>query len=278
MRRRLFWQVAILDLRSAEDQGTDLTLVDRAFDTQLPLNINDSDISPESRELPRPRIGPTDMTFSLIRYEICSLARRLHTASSAMANGCPNDASRTLEERETMLAETYHRVEHTYLKDTTIEDNPIYWVAANIARVIVAKMTLVIYQPLLFPGPSSEALPADTRDRLFRAAIDVLEYNHLLNTDPRSQPWRWLFKTYTQWHAVAYVLLEISPPTLECQRREGVDRPQFRLLDPQASRDREDGRSHSRVAAVQEAVPESQEASGVGDCASAIRPRRGAEA
>ncbi len=210
MRRRLFWQVAILDLRSAEDQGTDLTLVDRMFDTQLPLNINDSDISPDSKELPKPRVGPTDMTFSLIRYEICSLARRLHTASSAMANVCPNDASQSLEEREAMLAETYHRVEHTYLKGTTIEDNPIYWVAATIARVIVAKITLVIYQPLLFPGPSNGSLPTATRDRLFRAAIDIFEYNHLLNTDPRSEPWRWLFKTYTQWHAVAYVLLEVS--------------------------------------------------------------------
>ncbi|KAH8894204.1 hypothetical protein GQ53DRAFT_780281 [Thozetella sp. PMI_491] len=210
MRRRVFWQMCMLDLRSAEDQGSDLNVIDRTFDTQLPLNINDVDISPESTEMPEPRVGPTDMTFALIRYEICSLARRLHAASSAMANVCPSEEARSMEEREAMLAETYNRVEHTYLKDANTGENPIYWVAANIARVIMAKMTLVIYQPLLFPGPSQDVLGPITRERLFRAAIEIFEYNHLLNTDARSKPWRWLFRTYTKWQAVAYVLSEVA--------------------------------------------------------------------
>ncbi|KAK3936404.1 fungal-specific transcription factor domain-containing protein [Diplogelasinospora grovesii] len=210
MRRRVFWGLCILDLRSAEDQGTDLTIVDRTFDTQLPLNINDSDISPESTELPQPREGTTDMTFSLIRYEIAGVGRRLHTISSAMAPVCPSDAASSLAEREAMLLDAYRRVETKYLKDSSCEGNPMYWVAANIARVIVAKMTLVIYQPHLFPGPGNDCLSSEIRERLFHAAIDIFEYNYLLNTDPRCKQWRWLFQTYTQWHAVAYVLVEVA--------------------------------------------------------------------
>ncbi|KAK3341886.1 fungal-specific transcription factor domain-containing protein [Lasiosphaeria hispida] len=218
MRRRLFWGVCVLDLRSAEDQGSELTIVDGTFDTQQPLNINDSDISPDTMELPIPREGPTDMTFSIIRYEICALSRRLHSVSSAMTRLCPGDSISTLEEREALLTDVHKRVESKYLKDGT-DSNPMYWTAANIARLIVAKMTLVIYQPVLFPGPGNECLSPEKRSRLFDAAIEIFEYSHLLNTDSRAKPWRWLFQTYTQWHAVAYVLIEVAhrpwSPTVE---------------------------------------------------------------
>lgn len=209
MRRRLFWALCILDLRSAEDQGTDLTIVERTFDTELPLNINDSDISEETKVLPPSRQGASDMTFSLIRYEICAQARSLYVVSNATPGQCPRDAASSLEEHERIVRNIYEGVEEKYFKDQPTSCNPMLWTAANIARVITAKMTLVIYQPMLFPGPNGEVLSEDIRDRIFTAATEIFEYNHQLNSDPRSRPWKWLFQTYTQWHAVAYVLMEV---------------------------------------------------------------------
>lgn len=208
MRRRLFWALCVLDLRSAEDQGTELTIMDKTFDTQFPANINDYDISPDSTELPQSREGTTDMTFSLIRYEICSLARRIYNVSSTITGNCPRDCVSTINEREAALKEAYERVETKYLGNN--QENPMYWVAANIARVICAKMTLVIYQPILFSGPNNKELSDDARIRIFNAATEIFEYNYQLNSDPRSKQWRWLFHTYTQWHAVAYVLMEVA--------------------------------------------------------------------
>ena len=207
MRRRLFWAVCVLDLRSAEDQGTDLTIVAGTFDTQIPLNINDSDISQESTSLPEPREGTTDMAFSLIRYEICALSRRLHTASSSMTPAYPGDAGKSLEEREALLTEVSERVQQRLLKDGS---NAMFWVASNLTRVIVAKMTLIIYQPVLFPGPGHDVLSEDVRTRLLNAALDVFEYSHILNTDPRCKQWHWLFQTWSHWHALAYTLIEVS--------------------------------------------------------------------
>jgi hypothetical protein len=207
MRRRLFWAVCVLDLRSAEDQGTELTIVNRTFDTQLPLNINDSDISPESERLPESREGVTDMAFSLLRYEICALARRLHTASSDMAVTCPPDSAKSLEEREALLTELHRRVEERLLKDSS---SPMSWVTSIFCRVIVAKMRLVIYQPVLFPGPGNEYLSEDARARIFNASLDIFEYSHILNTDPRCKQWCWLFQTWNHWHALAYTLIEAS--------------------------------------------------------------------
>jgi len=213
IRRRCFWAVCVLDLRSAEDQGTDLTIMDGFFDTQAPLNINDTDISPESTELPKPRDGPADMSFSLIRYEICSVARRIHMASLPLvANVCSRDAATTLEEREEMLIEVHKRVEEKYLKSPDCDNNPMYWTAANIARLIVAKMTLIIYQSYLFPVSDSltNNLTEEKRTSLFNRATEIFEHSYILNTDPRAKQWRWLFQTYTQLHAVAYVLIEVA--------------------------------------------------------------------
>lgn len=209
MRRRLFWGVCVLDLRSSEDQGTDLLIMDQTFDTKAPLNINDTDISPESTELPKARDGPTDMTFSLIRYDICHLGRRMHMASSDILGMGDRDTVATIEEREALLSDVHKRVETQYLKDGACDKNPMYWTAANISRLIVAKMRLIIYQSVLFPGPENEVLSEDKRDRLFNAATEVYEYSYLLNTDPRCKQWRWLFQTYTQLHAAAYGLIEM---------------------------------------------------------------------
>ncbi|KAI3324571.1 hypothetical protein HD806DRAFT_49158 [Xylariaceae sp. AK1471] len=207
MRRRLWWAICVLDLRSAEDQGSELTVVERSFDTQFPLNVNDGDISPEMTEFPPERIGSTDMTFCLIRYEICALSRTVHTAASGISP-CPKESRTTLEEHEEKLLEMYEHIDQKYLKPCPAKETDLLnWVSATIARLIMSKMSLVIYQPLM-PSTGSE-LASDVRDRLFMSSIEVVEYNRVLNAEPKIRRWRWLFQTYNQWHAVAYLLLEV---------------------------------------------------------------------
>ncbi|OTB02666.1 hypothetical protein M426DRAFT_61704, partial [Hypoxylon sp. CI-4A] len=206
MRRRLWWAICILDLRSAEDQGTELTIAERTFDTQFPLNVNDVDITPEMTEFPEEKIGPTDMTFCLIRYEICTLSRKIHSATNGMAP-CRNRS--TEQERDEMLLECYERIERKYLKSCGDKDmDVLHWVAAMIARLIMAKMSLMIYQPMLLHSTGQE-LNKDVRHRLFMASLEVVEYTKVLNSEPKCRQWRWLFQTYAQWHAVAYLLLEV---------------------------------------------------------------------
>ncbi|KID98065.1 fungal specific transcription factor domain-containing protein, partial [Metarhizium majus ARSEF 297] len=207
IRRRIWWAILVLDLRSAEELGTDMTISERSYDTLKPSNINDSDISPGSTEFPVPREGRSDCAVSIVRCEICGLSRRLVAAASAMSSLCPGVDQSSIAERERMLIEVYQRVEHKFLQHVLDETDPLYWVAAMIARVIVAKMCLVIYHPMLFPGSEYE-LTDEIRQRIYVAAIEVIEYGHKLNTDPRCKQYRWLFKTYTNWHAIAYTLIE----------------------------------------------------------------------
>jgi hypothetical protein len=44
IRRRLWWQICILDVRTAEDNDIDPLICEHHFDTQFPANINDTDL------------------------------------------------------------------------------------------------------------------------------------------------------------------------------------------------------------------------------------------
>ena len=208
MRRRLWWVLCLLDVRSAEEQGTELIIAEKSHDTRLPLNVNDSDLDPDMTDFPEERQGATDMSFSLIRYEICTFATTMHIAAASVTSSRDLDM-RSAEEKEQMLKEVYDRVEQRYLGGSTSKDtNLLHWVASLIARLIMAKLGLFIYQPI-FMGRGRQDLSQDVRDRLFMSCIEVMEYNKILNGEPKCRQWRWLFQTYTQWHAVAYLLIEI---------------------------------------------------------------------
>jgi hypothetical protein len=44
MRRRLWWHICLLDMRSSEDHASDPQVYEAFYDTRLQLNINDDDI------------------------------------------------------------------------------------------------------------------------------------------------------------------------------------------------------------------------------------------
>lgn len=57
------------------------------------------------------------------------------------------------------------------------------------------------------PLQDAGAMSEETRERLFLVAVEVIELNYKLRTDPRTRPWLWLFSSYTQWHAFSLVLV-----------------------------------------------------------------------
>jgi hypothetical protein len=212
MRRRLWWQLCILDVRASEDHGFELSIRDQSFDTEFPLSINDTQIQPDATETPVPGPGVSDMTHCLIRIEICYLTRRLFYASPGNSALPVKSEPLSFEAREMMVRETADHMEKQYLQHCE-SAGPVFWSAATVARLILAKTSLLIYQPLTHPARPNN-LPQSTRDRLFIASIELMEYARTLQADPTAKRFNWLFKTYTQWHGIAYILTELAvrPP------------------------------------------------------------------
>ncbi|KAL8382200.1 hypothetical protein RB595_006131 [Gaeumannomyces hyphopodioides] len=214
MRRRLFWYLLSMDFRAAEDQGTDLVIIDRSFDTQIPLNINDADFGPDSAELPPPRQGETEMTFLLMLYNIQVYLRRILNMTSAAGAACSVDVNSPFEKREQLLEDIIKTVDRVCPPPAGMaKANPMTFLAATVGRVIHAKMTIIVYQNGLLGacyGNLTGELTEERQERLYTAAIEVFEHGNLLALDPRVKQWSWMLRVFMQWQAAAYLLLRMS--------------------------------------------------------------------
>lgn len=206
MRRRLWWHICLMDVRSSEDHGTDPLIHENMYDVRLPLNVNDDDLHPDMTESPKEKEGCTDLTFCLIRCEITSALRRVNYA-------CPSNrfrlgtAAPSLERCERMIQILSTRVEERYIKHCDM-NIPIQWTSATVGRLILAKLWLVVHHPMTRRDRTTNLSQA-TRESLFHTAIEVLEFGRLLEADPKTAKWGWLFRTNMQWHGVAFVLSEV---------------------------------------------------------------------
>lgn len=136
--------------------------------------------------MPEPHIGVSEQTFCLIRYEICHVGRRLSYTPPG-EGPCKRAArSRSLSDKEAIVKELLDRLEAKYLVHCH-NAGPLYWVAATVARLIVAKMGLMIYSPHL-----KEGLPQSVKDHLFISAIEIMEYSQLLETEVSTKKWGWV--------------------------------------------------------------------------------------
>ncbi|KAM0497066.1 hypothetical protein ACHAP8_006958 [Fusarium lateritium] len=201
-RRRIWWMVIVIDIRASEDQGTEFTINKDSFDTKMPLNINDSDLSPDTRHVPVEREGATDMSLAIAMCELAHVSMQL-MPSSLQSSG-PN-----LDEQAQLLDQYRKKLENGYFRYSIEPDDIINWVGIVVTRLVLSKLTLLVHLPSLFSSPSDH-FSDEVRDRLLIAAIEIAEHNHSLNAEARCRQWRWIYQTYTHWYAIVWLLIEIS--------------------------------------------------------------------
>jgi hypothetical protein len=213
MRRRLWWSICVLDSRACEDSGHDATLPHSDADTLIPLNINDSDITVHMKKAPQSRVGLTEMSFSLFRFEATALFRRLQYASTTSLGQIDEDQDLAVKMKR--ISETQQRLQKLYLDYCDLSD-PFSWYLFTIAQIVFTKMHLVVHHPSLRRAGYTE-LPQATQDYLFTSSVIILEYWLALNTEKKTQKWKWLCETYIQWYALAFLLSAL------CVRLEGEE-------------------------------------------------------
>lgn len=218
IRRRLWWHICLLDIRSSEYHGCEPIVHGSMFDTRMPLNINDSDLTPDMTVPPAEREETTEMTLCLIRCEVMRIVWKTGYVPPGMRRPGQPAEGLSLPERASLVKDLQQRLEERYLKhcDTS---NPFFHVCVTVARLIIARNWLVVYYPLRQKDDGT-TLPSPIRDQLFTTSIKVLELSYELLTSPALTQWTWHSKTHVQWHAVAFVLSEICsrPPSPDCDR------------------------------------------------------------
>ncbi|CAG8001618.1 unnamed protein product [Penicillium salamii] len=235
MRRRLWWYIYLLDVRSSDSQATSPQIREGDYDTLLPLNINDDDLSPDMAETPLERTGFTEMTLTLVRCEILKLHRKLMQSNNVVNNEGHNALFQT---RLQAIEETRIALDERYLQYCDL-DIAIHWVTATIGRVALARSWLVSHFSLMTVKGFQRGLIPGKCDLLIFTAIEVLEFVYLLESHENTTKWSWLFQGYVQWQAFAFVLSELCVrPTSSLSERAwaAVDRVYERWHSPMGNR------------------------------------------
>ncbi|KAH7357961.1 hypothetical protein B0T11DRAFT_98219 [Plectosphaerella cucumerina] len=200
MRRRLWWQLLDLDARISEDNGRSPLIAETRFDTQMPLNVHDTDLDRKMQELPDSRTGITNVTISLIRFEVTNLLRRVLL-------GLEDDKQTFKNSGESWVEQAQQWIEKTYLTDLDTSQ-PFAYIVATYARLIVSKMWLVIYAPSTKRHEATE-INSDISAKLFMSSVEAIEEGNRLHGDPHVGPYAWYLERDVQWHSMIVLLSEL---------------------------------------------------------------------
>ncbi|RFU33826.1 hypothetical protein B7463_g2507, partial [Scytalidium lignicola] len=200
MRRRLWWEIFVLDMRASEDRGSELMILDGSFNTIIPNNLDDEDFGLESLTLPPSRSGITEMAFCLICMDVSDTVLKISFIP-------PFKERRvlTFTQKEELVKECTKRIDSNYLKGAN-PSTPFGWMACTIGQLLILKMWLVVQYPLQCVYSTSQHF---ARGQSLRTAIAYLNMYELLEETESATRFLWLFETYVPWHALAVALAEL---------------------------------------------------------------------
>ncbi|KAK7531546.1 fungal-specific transcription factor domain-containing protein, partial [Phyllosticta citribraziliensis] len=209
MRRRLWWQLVVLDIRACEDRGSFPLISLELCSTKVPLNINDEDIEPNTRSPPAEREGYTEMTFSKLCQEASAVAPKFFSPIPANIDD--------EHKRDHWQHQIQEEVEH--FKDKMQEmflnyckpEVPIQYVVIKVVQIILTEFWLLVHYPIQTRRFAFKSKA--TKKEVLEAAVAHLEIDYEVVMHPLSTKFSWYFDTYVEWHPIAVALAELCVQT-----------------------------------------------------------------
>ncbi|OHE93724.1 fungal specific transcription factor domain-containing protein [Colletotrichum orchidophilum] len=239
MRRRLWWMIVVLDIRAAEDRGTDAAIPRQSYSTRLPFNLDDDDFGPATTNPLEDRTGPTEMTFCLCTSMSSGIFGNLRPRHPQLALDNDGTPESTTSEEEIMAhAQRLEALFGTAPPKTPAADGdgddgdgdqdtrhlPASHAAVTV-RIIILKLWLSAQYPFTPRASTATAKPRVARETMLRTAVNTIELVEYSSATYRER-FGWWIDSYVQWHPLAVALAELCVQT----RGELVERA-WRVVD-----------------------------------------------
>ncbi|KAI1760454.1 hypothetical protein GGR53DRAFT_470307 [Hypoxylon sp. FL1150] len=199
--RRLIWhQLCFLDIRTCEAQGPKPAIRRDDYDTKLPLNCNEDDLT-RAIVPPEPSDSWTTNTLALIRFEVNEMMRiiwldrrKLTTHKTTLTNVLTK-----IENFRRRMSEKYD-----HLLDVT---QPIQ----RYAKCVMYLLTYRLHVMILHPYHSNAAIPMPPRLNalLVTSGIMIVELAIQLETNRNFQSWVWYLGAYFQYQIALLLATEV---------------------------------------------------------------------
>lgn len=203
LRRRLWWELTLLESFAAKQCGVMSIISFRSlWDTNRPLNINDSALHPEMQDVPHGVPGITETSFCSARFEVGELTIRYTSPDRTLQD--PRDVDVAIEELQ-------QRLENRLLKHC---DPSIPWhkLLRLFCRGALARIKLTVRRHQMF---ASSGLSLDQRDSTFLLCLHLVEAPNSFTRDKALQKYLWQANAFFAIDAFMFLLGEIAYRTIE---------------------------------------------------------------
>ncbi|RYO86877.1 hypothetical protein DL766_001102 [Monosporascus sp. MC13-8B] len=215
MRRRVWWQIIMLDTFYALMSGLGQSLLPRNWNTRAPHNINDADLYPSMTSI-ESREGPTDMIFVLMQYEVSKLIVQVPSLELVILQNelatpeGPNPVE--LAKARRRLEELNETLDRMLEKWCDLSMGPVHELAMEMKPTLLCKLREIVEPPRNQPEWGTEI--QTPKDNLFRMAITSGEHSlRMVNAARRTGQFIWFVVTHFQIELFIYMLGQLSTRT-----------------------------------------------------------------
>ncbi|KAK8114238.1 hypothetical protein PG999_006307, partial [Apiospora kogelbergensis] len=199
--RRLVWhQLCFLDIRTCEAQGPKPVIRREDYDTKLPVNCNEDQLT-HAVVPPEPADHWTTNTLALIRFEINEMMRIIWLDR------------RRLEGRKISLTDVLSKIENFRRRMSEKYDHllDVAQPAQRYAKCVMSLLTYRLHAMVLHPYHSNAAhpMPAQLSSLLVSSGIVIVEHAIQLETNPLFRPWAWYLGAYFQYQIALLLATEV---------------------------------------------------------------------
>ena len=209
MRRRVWWQIILLDNRNAQMSGLKNSLVFGAFNTKVPANLNDADLDPNMTEMPLEHKHQTEMIFVLITCEIGQFVKEA---------GYQKLFSAPSSRKDKLIEELDLRLHNKYLRycDRSI---PLHCLCMVVAKSITNNIKMTTHHPRNWKD-KTEPRPQEERDLVYNLSLNMIETDATVHVLPSLQRFVWHVDVYFQVDVFVVLLSELCHrPAMESTER-----------------------------------------------------------
>lgn len=217
LRLRLWHVLRVIELRAALDRGMETVIKSDSYDTPLPTNLNDDDLTDDMDFTPLARQGITDVSFCVIPIECVPLMTTLQSIDLSSPDCRSPEIWRTrlklVDDHENSMRERFYQ----YCDDRI----PIHWATKYIVTVTSEWCRLLAIRPMSRLNENSVSPPPQASQQVLQRALQSLQAEELFFSTPLAQGFRWY--PWVQWHVLAVALVEMCATPEACRDDETWD-------------------------------------------------------
>uniref|UniRef100_L2FXA6 Fungal specific transcription factor domain-containing protein n=1 Tax=Colletotrichum fructicola (strain Nara gc5) TaxID=1213859 RepID=L2FXA6_COLFN len=217
MRRRIWWQIFMLDCKFSMISGLSQSLLPRPSDCKLPKNLNDADLHPGATDKYQEREGPTEMVIPLLVFQIGHCIQQqpdiealmLYNELSTLSSGRKSKVQSA--QISSFIKQLQDRLNGVLEKNSDPSAGPVHEFASLLKALILQKVKETTRPPQEQPEWGSEILTP--KDNLFKWSVMTTEQNVNAYRSNKHQGFHWFLKLLFQFDVVIFMVGQLSQRT-----------------------------------------------------------------